>query len=417
MRSLLTILISLACTSLLWSQPQPGDVFREYTWLPVAVQSPPGRFLRVGGPLDYRINPQHFPENRHHDGFISLDQFLDLDDAIRAEISVEKIASHVDTKGFRVAVNGHASHVFPPLPDLPQPESAYMYHAEVTVSIPLEELKHGTGNTFSLAVDSTQRWDWPQHLVHGVTFRIYYEKADWKTFQVQVQADSGKWISHSARLSLDAPNASIREVQYLAHYEGVDYEGNGTYRQWHGSLRRGTFTHHIGTADHYPFVATWRTDWIPDQDQPMKFAARVVRHDGLIYFTEAHPGWQLVRPFGVLLAKPLGTPKNWVTRSMEFETYFEVPPHVHQIDSARVIWNSWSPCYSAGIFLNDQLVFDQAGPCYEALEFSIPILGKDLIHPGKNHIRSGQTPRHEGQMVHGMEVQWPGITCLIRYFP
>jgi len=30
-------------------------------------------------------------------------------------------------------------------------------------------------------------------------------------------------------------------------------------------------------------------------------------------------------------------------------------------------------------------------------------------------VKTGLTPEHNGQMVHGMEVNWPGIMVLIQY--
>ena len=35
--------------------------------------------------------------------------------------------------------------------------------------------------------------------------------------------------------------------------------------------------------------------------------------------------------------------------------------------------------------------------------------------PGENLLSTGLTPKYNGKMVHGMEVNWPGIMALIQY--
>jgi hypothetical protein len=37
------------------------------------------------------------------------------------------------------------------------------------------------------------------------------------------------------------------------------------------------------------------------------------------------------------------------------------------------------------------------------------------LKPGENVLATGKTPKYDGQTVHGMEVNWPGIMVLIRY--
>jgi hypothetical protein len=38
-----------------------------------------------------------------------------------------------------------------------------------------------------------------------------------------------------------------------------------------------------------------------------------------------------------------------------------------------------------------------------------------VFKPGLNTLTTGKTPLINGQMVHGMEVNWPGIMVLIQY--
>jgi hypothetical protein len=102
-----------------FAQSVPGDVFREYAWIPDMVESEGGKFLRVGGKLDYKINFDHFPEDRQDKGYIPLLQYLDMDKAVKAEMQIEKVASHEDTKNLRVSINRNASIVFPAAKGIP----------------------------------------------------------------------------------------------------------------------------------------------------------------------------------------------------------------------------------------------------------------------------------------------------------
>ena len=37
-----------------------------------------------------------------------------------------------------------------------------------------------------------------------------------------------------------------------------------------------------------------------------------------------------------------------------------------------------------------------------------------VFEQGENILKTGKTPRYRGKMVHGVEVQWPGIMVLIK---
>lgn len=416
MRTALFIFITLiTLQSDLFAQPKPGDYFREYTWIPDMVTSPQGRFLRVGGKLGYKVNPNHFPSERHQNGYIPLEKYVQLKGAIRAEVMIEKVASHVDTRDLTVSMNRYNGHRMPVSKGIPQPESEYMHHTNPTVEIPLTELKEGNGNEFKFEVDSVQRWGWEQNLVYGLTLRVYYDASQVKSNNLVINNLSEDGILlDNVTMSIEDPNQSIREVQYLGLYDGVNYEGDGIYRQWHYHLIRGKVKHHLGTSDVYPFSVNWNTSWIPDQKKEIKLSARIVYNDGMIYFSKPIGNLSFQRDYKVKLCKPSGQPRNWVTRSKEFETTIQIP-NSKEIKQARMIWTSWSPCYSNGIYINNKLVFDKEGPCYEYMHHDIAINDLQVFKEGENIIKTGKEPLHNGQMVHGMEVQWPGIMVLIKY--
>lgn len=404
------LLICLLLTaSSLAAQPEPGDVFREYIWIPDMVNED-GKFLRVGGKLDYTINTDHFPSDRHHQGFILLDDFVDLDLASHAEVLVEKVGSHDDTKGLRISWNKHPFHHFPAADSIPAPESDYMHHTNPVVPVPLEELHLGYQNAFRLEVDKDQRWDWPQNLVYGLVLRIYYHPDSMEKYtRNRLLIDQGDGI----QLGLIENDQPIRKVDYLGHYTGVNVKGDGRYRQWQYRFLRGQLRHHLGSAEAYPYTMSWDTRWIPDQSGEMRVAARITHHNGIIFFTPSASVTLPERPYRVILAKPEQTPKNWVTREGDHSVTINIPVPTEQIEEARLYWTSWSPCYNQGLQINSHTTGKIEGPCYEFMDHEI-LVEPSWLHKGANTFTTLKEPLHDGQMVHGMEVQYPGLTLLIK---
>ncbi|WKN43625.1 hypothetical protein [Tunicatimonas pelagia] len=396
------------------AQPQPGDVFREYHWLPSQVVEGES-FLRVGGKLDYTINTGHFPAETHQGGFIPLPQSIDLKDAVKAEVVVEKVLSHEGTRGLAIQVNEGDWLTLPEADSIPTPAYDYMHHFNPTVEMPLDYLKEGKENTFRFKVDSTQNWGWPQNLLYGVTFRIYYNQAS--PFAAEPSPVQATPSENGLRFSLNVENQEeIKQVDYIGYYEDADWEGNGQYRQWHAHLHRGQLICHIGSSSSAPFTVDWNTNWLPNQPEPMQVYARITTKDGLIYATSALESLELpMRDFSVELYKPQDVPAQWVTRSGEFSETISISEDIQQATDYQLIWISWSPCYSNGILFNDHLVYSREDPCYDAMLHVITQEDTHVLQAGKNTITTLKTPLFQGQMVHGMEVQWPGIMVKVRF--
>jgi hypothetical protein len=68
-----------------------------------------------------------------------------------------------------------------------------------------------------------------------------------------------------------------------------------------------------------------------------------------------------------------------------------------------------------GLYLNERRVFEREGPRYAYYAHRVPLVDLEALRPGENVLKTGMTPRHDGQMVHGMELNWPGIMVLIQY--
>ncbi|MFH0758210.1 MAG: hypothetical protein V2B15_13065 [Bacteroidota bacterium] len=55
------------------------------------------------------------------------------------------------------------------------------------------------------------------------------------------------------------------------------------------------------------------------------------------------------------------------------------------------------------------------GPKYDYFQHDIPVPDLHVFQQGENILKTGKTPLYHGQMVHGVEVQWPGIMLLLKY--
>lgn len=399
------------------SGPVPGDVFREYTW------ATPGNglsedFLRVCGDGYYadatREGEDLFPKDYINDGWITLPQNIDLTDAVRAEVLVERMLCHDGSTGLAIKFNNGLWHAFPDADNIPKPQSEYLYHYYPIVQLPLNELKPGEkSNKFRFTIDNTQRWGMPQNMVYGMVVRVYYKASKPHATAEISSIKNGDDLGHEVQLMVKS-NSEISKVEYIGLMEDVNYEGDGNYYQWHYNYHRGELANHIGTSNTGNLV--WNTEWVPDQNKPMQIAARVTNPDGIIYMTQAIQNLQLKRPYRVELCKPYNQPRRWATREMEFVEAFDVKGPLSEAEKFLVTAVTWSPGYLNGVYLNDFLILDR-----ESCKYCYHIIRREYDDPrflsGMNSLKTGKTPLYNGKMEHGTEIQYPGFMVLVKYQP
>ena len=403
--------ILLAACTILTAQPSPGDLYREYTWFNDVEDC--GGTLRVGGRLDYRLAGNAVPKDSQ--GRIVPDFDLDLGHATRAELVVEKMLCHGGTEGLRVSINGHDPVEVPESPHVRRPQSAYAHHFNAVFPIDLAQLNPGRDNRFEFEVDTAGHW-WPQNLVYGMILRIYHVPSVVTNRSRITHPAPGDKIGMKTTIKLDVPDQQqVGSVDLVGFYEDADLEGDGRYTQWHYAYHQGKIYHHVASMESPVEQTTWDTEWLPDQPDSMKLAAFVHLKNGYTYMTEAVEGLVLERPsYSVELCKPYRRPKGWFTRNGEFEERFRVKGEPSKISEARMVFRSWSPGYLNGIYINDFLVFIKEGPRYDYFEHEIPV-ETHVFERGENILKTGKTPLYHGEMVHGTEVQWPGIMLKIKY--
>ena len=407
-----TIAQGLTC-----AQPIPGDVFREYLWF--NEKGDAGQSLRVGG----RHGQEHPDRGWAHDYInapVVLKHNFDLEHAVKAEVVVEKILCHVDTVGLAIRINDGDWIYIPEPADIPVPASNYQHHFYPVVRIPLSQLNSGTDNQFVMRVDEKHPWNWPQNLVNGVHFRVYYDsdKKNHPNGKI-ITPCSGSPLGCKVELcrQVQSSDGPIKQVDYVGFHEDVNFEGDGKYRQWHYHFFHDRIINHIGSATQAPYLIDWDTSWVPDQKQPMRIAARVIDETGMIYMTEAVEGLSLLRPgLSVELCKPYNIPKKWATNRIEKGESFDIVGDLSKAVAAQLVWSSWSPGYMNGIYINDKKVFQCEGPKYACYAHRVAIGDVSSFQSGRNILKTGKTPLNKkGKMVHGMEVNWPGIMVLIQY--
>ncbi len=398
-------------TAALMAQPSPGDVYKEYRWFNEVDDC--GGALRVGGRLDYRLTEKALPSDK--EGRIVPDFQLDLENALKAELLVEKMLCHGGTVGLRVSINGNDPVYVPESAHIIAPQSDYAHHFNAVFPIELSDLKEGKGNRFEFNVDTTGHW-WPQNLVYGMILRVYYEPSVAANRSQIMIPSNGDHIGMKAKVEFDHPDQKqVRKIDLVGYYEDADLEGDGLYQKWHYAYHTAEIYNHVESLELLKTSTTWDTEWLPDQESPMKLAAFIHLKNGYSYMTDAVEGLQLDRPgYSVELCKPYRRPKAWFTREGEFSERFQVKGDPEKITEAKMAFRTWSPGYFNGIFINDFLVFIKEGPKYDYYQHDIPI-ETHVLKQGENKLKTGKTPLYHGEMVHGVEIQWPGIMLKIKY--
>ncbi len=399
-----------------------GMIFREYPWTPEQAKDE-GKFLRVGGKLDYTINEDHFPQDLHRDGFITLDADVDLSKVIGAEVIVERVQSHEDTKNLTIQFNGGKPIPLPEPVLISKPATDYMFHSNIRVPVAIADLKAGNQNTFKLKVNKDQAWGWPQNLIYGVVLRLYYASDRATAYGVQKSArmkrvfdgtNQKEVLSEVIYNMIDAPD--IASVEYIGLFEDVNLQGDGKYRQWQFRHHRGKREGQLGIRYEAPFEMRLNPDILPDQLDPVRIIALATDTNGLTRVIPVDNGLKIKRNHSVTLLKPWKQPPFWTTRNGEHEQYFNSPVSGSEVKEASLFWNSWSPCYSEGIELNGTVqAADKKVPCYDAHWHDWLLAEIGGIKKGKNVLKTLKTPLHDGEMVHGMEVQWPGIMLKVKH--
>ncbi len=384
--------------------PRPGDVFREYHW-----SSKGPKF--VSGDSK---NPRYTHKGKTFG--VSMD--IDLEDATKAEVVVEHWSGHFATSGKAIQFNKGAWLELPMPKGSPGlPERYVAIINQPAIDVPLATLRDGVNKiTFRCGPQLTRYSAYAAFGVYGITLRIYYDSSR--------PHPKGRIISPKAKSSIgDNPkitvqpvvgSAPIARVDVMAEYKDFNWEGDGVFRQWHYEYRFTKLDHHVGTTTSSPYEVTWNTQWVPDQDRPIRLMARITDTDGLTTITPIVDGLRFSRDRSVRMYKSSKMPEGFRARLGKKEfCQIEVKDDLGNARAARMIASTHGPHEEPGIIgLNDHplatIAPTSAGRGVEVYaEFDVPL---KLIHTGENTFYAMSETK-----AHPLAIMWPGPVLLIEF--
>lgn len=405
-RNLVPLLLALllpAAAVLIRADAGPGDVFREYTYanrfheLDPGATNPGSASLRVGSGEEKNLD------------------IFGLGSAVRAELSVEYWGGHSGTSDQKFRVNGNDWIQIPQPKNTPTPPQCYYRTVlgRATVPLPLEHLKRGH-NVFQFAAvrQICHSFNWGFFWVYAFTVRVYYKPSSPETTgEITTPADDAR-IGDFPRLTAKAASThhTISRVDYIAHYEDFNWEGDGVYRQWHYQTERGALRHHVGTATAPPYAVTWDTSWVPDQDQPVRIVAWITNNDGVTYVTPEVKVTLSRLGRSVKMYKPYDVPEVFGVRVKQRKTCkIDVADDPAKAAAARLFLSTWSAAHAEEIGLNGRVLVKSIGAIHNYSYDAIPV-PLDAIRKGVNtfHIYSGT-------QEHAAEVNWPGPVLMLEF--
>jgi hypothetical protein len=398
---LLSAIIAVFHFSEVHGQPQPGDVFKEYyhSCRDQGGCNCGGDTKRLGSGYG-AVTPLYF----------TVDGSVDVTDVTKAEIFIEITECHEGTKGLKANLNDGDWIDVPSLPVSNFYEMAHFWFPIFPVD--LADLKEGT-NKLGLSVSTSGGSPTPQMLVVGTHLRVYYDPAKKACVKGTISspaANSG--IGKTQEIGVATSGGTAKKVEFIGHYKGVNWEGDGNFTQWHYAYFHHDFKWHIGTDSAGPdFNVTWNTEWVPDQ-QAVKLAARIHGEEGTIYMTPAVENCQICRPD---MSVELGIPnpmEGWVTRNSGNVTQkFNLTGDPSNILGARIFEKSWGD-YSPEILINGTSVGNLGGGGYNFYfaEKNIDAAkAKEVFKTGENSI----TMKSGGH--HGHEAEYPGMMPVVQF--
>lgn len=402
---------------------EAGAVFQQYNYVtadnPDAADGPwPNQFEE--------LDPGHSPEAQAKARQPRPLQ-LDIAGATQAEIAIEWTPVHIATPGW-FTVNWKESRNWVPLPTpVGTPGDPLQYHFCVHGSLPqplpLDWLKQGD-NVFRFAAGlqthhlfntgNPALWGYGCLWIYDFSVRIFHPRSPEHPRVAILNLASGDTIGENPIIAFRAEpgKAPIERVDVFACYDGYNVSGSGFSREWHGQMRYGQPSLHVGSATTTEGNIVWDTTWIPDQEQPVRLVAIV---------TDA-AGWHSVSA----IVDDLHFIRHG--RHVRMISATDVPPRF------SVVYNQEKSCHFE---IGDlparpnrallQIVDSFGGPKLESVKFNGTEIARgfgrlhrysfdavdvptSLVHSGQNTYSIFST-----ETVHGPEMDWPGPALLLEF--
>jgi hypothetical protein len=411
MRKRLMLGVVTLLTSVAWSGPGSGDIFREYIWAGPWVNG--SRWQRVTGPEAKPDRAKaHLPNPVNT---ITLD---DLSGARKVEVVIEMLLCHGGTIEKKIRVNDHAWITIPEPAAIPgergsgPPDTEYQTMRYPCIEIPLDQVRQGENRfAFTCSGGTDLGGWWPQWICYGVTFRVYYHESKPHRHGFIASPRSGAVLGDNPVITCTvAQDHAVRQVDIVGLYEDFNWEGDGIYRQWHGRPFYGKLQNHVGTATTAPWQAVWDTSWIPVQEKPVALMARLMDKTGLCTMTPVVEGLSMARRQTVRMSKPYKVPRRWSTRAGHMHyCLVDVHDDLSKAIAAQMMLCTWNGHGADVIGINAHKLVENVGRDHDLSYDRIPV-PVDILKAQAN------TPfTYSDTLHHGIEVNWPGMVLLVKY--
>jgi hypothetical protein len=396
------------------AQPKPGDVFREFTYNYGKTKST--HFSELDPDCPRKADPTFEMRKMKHK--VPKGIMLDLEQAVRAELTVEYWGGHIGTSNQRFAVNSNE------WIDLPQPSGTpgnpVCYHRTVlgnnAVPIPLNQLRHGTNIVQFLAGPQIKHgFKWGFYWIYDFTIRVYYEPTKpHATGQIAIPAAGATLGDLPTITAKTTAAADGLRVDFIGLYEDFDWAGNGRFHQWQYYTEHGVKKQHLGTATNAPYQVIWKNEWVPDQDK-IALAAIITDAQGISYFTPPVENIQLHRTNrSVKMYRAHDVPEKMGVRAgNKAGCKIALADDLARARSARLVLSTWSASTDDEsvheLCLNGQRLGNRFGAFhnYSHDQLAVPL---PLLKQGDNAITIFS--EFKG---HGFEINWPGPVLMIEY--
>ena len=406
----------IAAPLLLDAQPKPGDIFREYHYTSDMIVE----FYSSQKQQDPRALLRRSISHRER----NLD-IWDLEDAARAEMSLEFWGGHPGTSDQKFRVNNGTWIQIPQIEGTPTDPRCYhrMLPGTVHAPVPLESLKQGR-NVFEFAAGPQicHSIDWAIYKVYAFTIRIYYNSdKPHPTGRVTTPRAGGQFgdsviVEAEAEGSKAAPGKTeftpgpVRKVEFVGFYADFNWEGDGSYRNWHYQTDQGELRRHIGTAAQAPYRVTWDNRWIPDQTQPVRIAARITNVHGITYMTQPVEARLVRTGRSVKMYTASEVPEVFGVRiGNRMTCKLKIADDPSTAIDARLAVSTWAGNHAGGLGFNDRKIVDRVGKddyfSYDLVPFSPKILKR-----GVNEFFI-----FSSTVEHAAEINWPGPAVLLEF--
>ncbi len=398
------------------AQPQPGDVYRDFVYIPPGeMQDAAELYFSELDPACTRDFSKSHTWAKNKARMVKKMVGVDLQNAIRAELSVEYWGGHIGTSQQKLSVNDHD---WLPLPQpLNTPLAPECYHRTLlgnnAVSIPLDWLVQGENNVrFHAGSQKCYDFDFGFYWIYSFTIRVYYELQSRPAKIAGIVP--GATLSDTTRIHLVADNSKdIKRVDYFGYYRDFNWSGDGQFTQWQYNTFYGDMRHHIGTSKSEPFDVHWDCSWLPDQTD-IKIAAKVTLNNDLTYITDSIDELRLMRKDRtVTLFTPIHVPTRFSARAGGSTSCFIDIDNLDKTTAAKLVLSTWSGATDDltphQILLNGQLLADNFGVFhnYAFNELDIPV---ERLKLGENVVTV-----YSEYLGHALEINWPGPVLKIKY--